>query len=83
MTFTRSREALAGVSGRIRQDLEAAIASVENLAGKDKQAAGHRTSRLVTAFALNGMLPIATRFSLVDAVLMDAENNGLPFVSQQ
>ena len=77
MVFSNSRKAIAPLSGRIQRDLEVAIAALERLAGEDKRAAGHRTSRLVTDFALNTALPVETRFSIVDAVLRDAEKNGL------
>jgi hypothetical protein len=77
MLFTNSRKAIAPLSGRIQRDLEVAITSLERLAGKDKRAAGHQTSRLVTDFALNTALPVETRFLIVDAVLIDAERNGI------
>jgi hypothetical protein len=80
MIFTQSRKAAAVVASQIQRDLESSITSVEKLAGKDKRAAGRRMSRLVVDFALNYALPMTARFSIVDAILMDAEKNGLPYV---
>jgi len=83
MRFTESRKAIAAVSGKIQQDLEAEIVSVEQLADNDPQAAAFRASQLATTFALNYTLSVETRFSLVDAILTDADKNGLPRPSRQ
>ena len=77
MTFIQFWRAIAAVPGGIQQDLEAAIASVERLVGKDKRAAGRRMSHLGADFVLNKNAPVETRFSIVDAALVDAGKNGL------
>lgn len=82
MRFTEFRKAIASVPRPIQRDLEATIASVEQLADHDRQAAGHRVHQLIVVFGLNYGLPVETRFSLADCLLTDAEKNDLPAPSR-
>ena len=80
MRFTQSRKAIAVITGKnLQKDLERAVSTIEKLSVKNKEAAGHRASHLISmVFALENTLPSKTRFSIIEAIFADAAKDELP-----
>jgi hypothetical protein len=80
MKFGQTRKAISTLKSKhLQKDIEGVIRSIERVARTDNELAGRRTSQLIgLLFALRHTLPENSRFSLVDAIFVDAEKAGVP-----